>query len=85
MQRKRLNEGENMKDWFVISGITFAVFLTEALIHYNYGINESSNQPISLSNFKFPNGSRFIVMAGIVMVASTISSSLITFVENKLS
>ncbi len=74
-----------MKNWFIISGITFAVFLTEALIHYNYGINESSNQSISLSNFKIPNGDRFIVMAGIVMVASTISSSLITYTENKLS
>jgi len=70
---------------YIISGITFAVFLTEALVHYNYGLSESSNQSISFSNFKFPEGKRLLIMAGIVMVASTISGSLIAFTEHKLS
>jgi len=74
-----------MSNWYIVSGITFAVFLTEALIHYNYGLSESSNQSISFSNFKFPKGNRLLIMAGIVMLASTIIGSLITFTENKLS
>ncbi len=74
-----------MSNMYIISGITFAVFLTEALVHYNYGLSESSNQSISFSNFKFPEGKRLLIMAGIVMVASTISGSLIAFTENKLS
>ena len=74
-----------MNNWFIVSGITFAVFLTEALIHYNYGLSDSTNQSINFSNFKFPKGNRLLMMAGIVMVASTISGSLITFAEHKLS
>ena len=74
-----------MTNWYIVSGITFAVFLTEALIHYNYGISESSKQPFSFSNFQFPKGNRLLIMAGIVMIASTISGSLVTLAENKMS
>mgnify|MGYP001200122814 CR=1 FL=1 len=74
-----------MTNWYVVSGITFAVFLTEALIHYNYGISESSNQPLTLSNFQFPKGNRLLLMAGIVLLASTVSGSLVTLAEKKMA
>ena len=85
MKPNPMNEGENMKKWFIISGITFAVFFTEALIHYNYGIFESQNKPFKLNNFKFPRGKTLLSICGIVMVASTLSGSLITYAESKLS
>ena len=80
-----MNEGEKMKNWFIVSGITFVVFFTEALIHYNYGIHETLNQPFKLSNFKFPKGKSLTNICGIVVIASALSSSLITYAENKLS
>lgn len=80
-----MNEGGNMKKWFIVSGITFAVFFTEALIHYNYGIHETLNQPFKLSNFKFPKGKALTNICGIVVIASALSSSLITYAETKLS
>ncbi len=74
-----------MKHWFMVSGITFAVFFTEALIHYNYGILETENKPFTLKNFRFPKGNSLLKISTIVIVASTLSGSLITYAENKLS
>ena len=40
------------KHFFVVSGVTFAVFFMEALIHYNYGILESRNLKFSWDTIK---------------------------------
>ena len=45
--------------FIVVSGVTFAVFFTEALIHYNYGILESKNMPFKWENFVMPKGNRW--------------------------
>tara|TARA_R110000824_G_scaffold344543_1_gene531152 strand:+ start:1917 stop:2141 length:225 start_codon:yes stop_codon:yes gene_type:complete len=74
-----------MKNWFIVSGITFVVFFGEAIIHYNYGIRESRNETLKLNNLTFPKGKSLIKMSAIVVVASVISGSLVTYVENKLS
>jgi len=73
-----------MSNWLVVTGITFAVFFTEALIHYNYGIRESRNENMSFKNFQIPKGTSLLTMATIVIVASTISGSLITYTQTKM-
>ena len=70
-------------NFWVVSGVTFAVFFTEALIHYNYGILESKNIPFKWSNFTFPTGKSLAKMGAIVITASTLSGFIINHVEQK--
>jgi hypothetical protein len=72
------------KHFLVVSGVTFVVFFTEALIHYNYGIMETKNLPFSISNFTFPTGKSLAKMSAIVLVASSLSGYLITALEDRL-
>lgn len=76
-----------MKTTIVVSGITFAVFFAEALIHYNYGILETKNLPFSwntfFQDFTVPKGKSLAKMGAIVGVASIITSELISYVEEK--
>ena len=71
-------------NFLIVSGVTFVVFFTEALIHYNYGILESKNLPFSISNFTIPTGKSLGKMGSIVVVASALSGYLITALEDKL-
>ena len=73
----------NSKHFWIISGVTFGVFFTEALIHYNYGILESKNLPFSISNFTFPKGKSLLKMSSIVVIASALSGIIISRVEQK--
>ena len=72
------------REFLIISGVTFAVFFTEALIHYNYGILESKNMPFKWENFTFPSGKSLVKMATIVLVASTLSGYIIDKVEQQV-
>ena len=72
------------KEFLIISGVTFAVFFTEALIHYNYGILESKNMPFKWENFTFPTRKSLVKMATIVLVASTLSGYIIDKVEQQV-
>tara|TARA_R110000803_G_scaffold173093_1_gene235827 strand:+ start:449 stop:685 length:237 start_codon:yes stop_codon:yes gene_type:complete len=76
------------KKVLVITGITFAVFMAEALIHYNYGILETVKGNFTwntfVDEFKIPKGKSFLKMASIVGVASFISGELITMAEKNL-
>ena len=69
--------------FWLVSGVTFAVFFTEALIHYNYGILESKNLPFSLSNFTVPQGKSLAKMSAIVITASALSGVVINRLEQK--
>jgi hypothetical protein len=71
------------KQFLIVSGVTFAVFFAEALIHYNYGILESLNLPFKWSNFKMPKGKSLLKLASIVLVASAVSGVLIEKVEKQ--
>jgi len=77
-----------MKNTFIISGITFGVFFTEALIHYNYGILETKNIPFSwdsfFEDFTFPRGKSLLKMSAIVGVAAVLSGKLISVAEDRL-
>ena len=69
--------------FWLVSGVTFIVFFTEALIHYNYGILESKNMPFKWENFTFPMGKSLAKMSAIVITASTLSGAIINHVEQK--
>ncbi len=69
--------------FWIVSGVTFAVFFTEALIHYNYGILETKNLPFKISNFTFPKGKSLAKMCSIVVVASAFSGWAINTLENR--
>ena len=77
-----------MKNTLIVSGITFGVFFTEALIHYNYGILETKNMPFTwetfFEDFTIPKGKSFFKMASIVGVASVLTGKLIATAEKKL-
>jgi|TARA_Y100000310_G_C20491296_1_gene719342 hypothetical protein len=73
----------NSKHFWIVSGVTFAVFFTEALIHYNYGILESKNLPFQISNFTFPKGKSLVKMSIIVVTASALSGMIISRLEQK--
>ena len=72
-----------MTNFFLVSAITFGVFFTEALIHYNYGILETKHLPVKISNFTFPKGKSLLKMSSIVIVASLLSGAIIAKVEQK--
>ena len=71
-------------DFLIVSGVTFVVFFTEALIHYNYGILETKNLPFSIANFTLPKGKSMAKMVSIVVVASTLSGALISHLEDRV-
>ena len=71
------------KHFWIVSGVTFCVFFTEALIHYNYGILESKNLPFAISNFTFPKGKSLLKMSAIVVGASFLSGMVIESIEQK--
>ncbi len=73
----------NSKHFWIVSGVTFCVFFTEALIHYNYGILESKNLPFSISNFTSPKGKSLLKMSAIVITAAALSGIIISRVEQK--
>ena len=70
--------------FIVVSGVTFAVFFTEALIHYNYGMLESKNMPFKWENFVMPKGKSLVKMATLVVVASFVSGLIIDKVEQQV-
>ncbi len=70
--------------FIVVSGVTFAVFFTEALIHYNYGIMESKSMPFKWENFVMPKGKSLVKMATLVVVASFVSGLIIDKVEQQV-
>ena len=73
----------NANHFWIVSGVTFCVFFTEALIHYNYGILESKNLPFAVSNFTVPKGKSLLKMSAIVIIASALSGVIINRIEQK--
>ncbi len=72
---------EKWKKQTVITGIVFAVFMTEALIHYSMAESKSERKSFTDAWGTLPAGGELITMAGIVMLASILSSILISEAE----
>jgi len=58
--------------------ITAVVFLTEAIIHYNIGVNKGKET----FKFELPPTKEFVRVAGVVLVFSIISTKLIQHYTN---
>mgnify|MGYP001216353798 FL=1 len=54
--------------------VTFAVFMTEALIHYNVGISAATKQKFT---FKIPEVKELVSLGLIVGTASLVSTTII--------
>ena len=67
----------------VVTGVVFSVFFAEALIHYALGESQVNGRSFWSNLWEFPSGEQLLRMAAIVMIASSISTILITTVENK--
>ena len=72
---------EKWKKQTVITGIVFAVFMAEALVHYSMAESKSERKSFKDAWKTLPTGSELITMAGIVMMASIISGILISEAE----
>jgi hypothetical protein len=64
----------------IVAAVTFGVFMTEALVHYNTGIAASNG-----TQFKFtiPAGDELVKLGAIVGVATFISTKLIDRLEGR--
>ena len=65
-----------MSDTSTVGIVTFGVFMTEALIHYNTGVADVTGQPFK---FRIPPGNQLLKLALIVGAATTVSTSLIAY------
>jgi len=63
-----------MGDHWVIPAVTFTVFMTEALVHYNTGIASAHGKAFK---FSIPSGDELIKLGSIVAVATIASTLLI--------
>lgn len=74
-----------MKQTVLASVVTFGVFFTEALIHYNYGILETKHGKFSwdtfFETFTFPKGKSLLKMASLVGVAALVSGKIISHLD----
>jgi len=62
----------------MIGLVTFGVFMSEALIHYNTGIADVTKSPFK---FRIPPGEQLVKLGLIVGAATTVSTSLIAYLR----
>ena len=58
----------------IATAVTFGLFMTEAIIHYNYGAHKNTKD----KNFKLPPTKDFVKIAGIVAVFSLLNGYIIS-------
>jgi|TARA_B100000953_G_C17908394_1_gene386776 hypothetical protein len=69
---------ERWKKEFVVTGIVFAVFMTESLVHYSMAEAKSEGKSFKDAWKTLPDRNELLKMAAIVMTASIISGILIS-------
>jgi hypothetical protein len=62
----------------MIAAVTFGVFMTEALVHYNTGISAANGGPWK---FNIPNTNELIKLGAIVGVATLATSLIIGYLR----
>ena len=65
---------------FVITGITFGVFMTEALIHYNMGMAREQGE----FKLRLPPPGELAKIAAVTGTFSLISTALLTALERRI-
>ncbi len=69
---------ERWKKEFVVTGIVFAVFMTESLVHYSMAEAKSEGKSFKDAWKTLPDRNELLKMAAIVMTASIINGILIS-------
>lgn len=67
----------------VVTGVVFSVFFAEALIHYALGESEVNGRSLWTNLKELPSRKQLGRMAIIVLVASSVSTILLTAVEKR--
>lgn len=67
------------KRGLLILGVTFAVFMTEAIVHYNIGLNDDS--PIFA--LRMPTKHDLFRIGAVVLLASLASTTIISFIDKE--
>jgi len=65
---------ENKNNGLIVGGVTFVLFMAEALLHYNLGVHKDANET---RKFVIPPTKDFIKLGLIVGVASITNAYLI--------
>jgi hypothetical protein len=66
---------------FLVSGITFGVFMTEALIHYNMGKTKEGEK----FRFQLPPAREMAKIAAVTGTFSLVSGVLINSIQHRLN
>ena len=69
---------------FLVTGITFGVFMAEALIHYNMGRAKEDNKVGKQAHFELPPPKELAKIAAVTGAFSVVSGVLIGALNNKL-
>jgi len=67
----------------IVTGVVFSVFFAEALIHYALGESEVNGRSLWTNLIELPSRKQLGRIAIIVLVASSISTILLTTVEKR--
>ncbi len=69
---------------FLVTGITFGVFMAEALIHYNMGRMKEENADGKQPKFQLPPPKELAKIAAVTGTFSVVSGVLIGALNNRL-
>lgn len=69
---------------FLVTGITFGVFMTEALIHYNMGRMREESAEGKQAHFQLPPPKELAKIAAVTGAFSVVSGVLIGALNSKL-
>ena len=69
---------------FLVTGITFGVFMTEALIHYNMGRAKEDRKQGKPAHFELPPPRELVKIAAVTGAFSIVSGVLIGSLNKRL-
>jgi len=69
---------------FIVGATTFALFMTEAVIHFNMGQNYKKHKNEKKSTFELPNRDELIKLSLIVGTFSVLNGYLVNKIKESL-
>lgn len=67
-----------MKTQYKVALVTFGVFMTEAMIHYNFGAHKHTKT----KKIEFPKGKDLVKIAGVVAAFSILNGYIVSAIKN---